>query len=236
MNGLNWPKTFGDTIISHQPIGPINLSTTHIFFHRQPAHPPLVLKVRIPILNNLPKTSTMTTPSIKLLGKGSLCSVLLKKLHPADRVATHFPNAIATQQLTDLVAVRQDMAHRASSRSVKIAIFFMSLSLGDDKFWASKHFVKVLTSCPDDKVFAPPSPAAARANQNPNNTPVNLDNVTRTNDLDEDIARFLALNIHVDEDHEPAPKNLPLAAATTDRDSTTDLYIGQSWGRDGNCH
>ncbi len=178
----------------------------------------------------------MTTPTSKLLGEGSLCSVLLKKLHPADRVATHFPNAIATQRLTDLVAVRQDMAHRASGRSVKIAIFFTSPSLGDDKFWASKHFVKVLTSCPDDKVFAPVSPAAAHANQNQNNTPIDRENVTRTNDLDEDIARFLALDIHVDDDREPAPENLPIAAATADRDSTTDLYIGQSWGWDGNCH
>ena len=132
----------------------------------------------------------MTTPSAKLLGEGSLCSVLLKKLHPADRVATHFPNAIATQQLAGLVAVRQDMPSRASSRSVKIAIYFTSPSLGDEEFWASKHFVKVLTSCPDDKVFAPPSPAAANASLNPNNTPVDLENVMRTNNLDEDIAHF----------------------------------------------
>ena len=106
-----------------------------------------------------PKKSTMTTPSAKLLGEGLLCSILLKKLHPADHVATHFPNAIATKQLDDLVTVCQDMASCASSQSVKIAIYFTSPLLGNDEFWTSKHFFKVLTSCPDDKVFAPSSPA-----------------------------------------------------------------------------
>ena len=31
----------------------------------------------------------------KLLGEGSVCSILLKKLHPADRVAHFIPNAIS---------------------------------------------------------------------------------------------------------------------------------------------
>jgi hypothetical protein len=139
----------------------------------------------------------------KLLGEGSVCSVLLKKLHPADRVAHFIPNAIATQRLNDLVAVRQGPARRAGGHPVKSAIFFTSPSLGDDEFWCSKHFVQVRTSCPDENVFAPPSPAAPRANPVVNLPPVE-ENVTRTNDLDEDIAHFRALGIHVDDDREPA--------------------------------
>jgi hypothetical protein len=127
----------------------------------------------------------------KLLGEGSVCSVLLKKLHPADPVAHFIPNAIATQHLNDLVAVCQGPARRAGGRPMKSAIFFTSPLLGDEEFWCSKHFVKVPTSCPDENVFAPPSPAAPCANP-----VVNLkENVTRTNDLDKDIAHFRALGI-----------------------------------------
>ena len=72
----------------------------------------------------------MTTPSAKLLDEGSLCNIFLKKLHPANCIATHIPNAIATQQLADFVAVCQNTASHASNRSMKIASYFMSLSLG----------------------------------------------------------------------------------------------------------
>lgn len=151
----------------------------------------------------------------KLLGEGSLCSVLLKKLHPADRVAHFIPNQIATQRLNDLVAVRHGIARRAGGRPIKSAVFFTSPSLGDEEFFCSKHYVKVLTSCPDDKVFASPSPAAPRASAVANLPPIDENMPLRTNDLDEDIARFRALGIHVDDDREPAPETAAAAAATT---------------------
>ena len=137
-----------------------------------------------------------------LLGEGALCSVLLKKLHPADHVAHYFPNAISNQRLADLVAIRQAIGRRASGQNVKDAIFFTSPSLGDEEFWANKHFVKVLTSCPEDKVFTPSSPTSPTTNPNLTTTPATQENVTRTNDLNEDIARFRALDIHVDDDRE----------------------------------
>ena len=167
-----------------------------------------------------------------LLGEGALCSVLLKKLHPADRIAHYFPNRTANQRLADLVAVRKDVGRRASGRSVNRAIFFTSPSLGDEEVWAPQHFVKVVTSCPADKVFATPSPTATPATVSATSTPVVHENVTRTNDLDEDIARFRALDIHVDDDREPAPENVPAATATTEthRDLNSDLYRGQTWG------
>jgi hypothetical protein len=183
LNQQDWPSRSRDTTISSSSLV---LSIHHlliIFLSPILAHHPSGTKPTYSYVNPPKKSSTMAIVDGKLLGEGSVCSVLLKKLHPADRVAHFIPNAIATQRLNDLVAVRQGLAHRAGVRHVKSAIFFTSSpSLGDEEFLCSKHFVKVRTSCPDENVFAPPSPATPRANPVVNLPPVE-ENVTRTNDL-----------------------------------------------------
>ena len=91
-------------------------------FIANPGTPSSGTKSTYSYVNTPKKTSTMTTPSTKLLGKGLLCSILLKKLHPADRMATHFPNAIATQQLANLAFSNTTEFTRKSLLQIDVAM------------------------------------------------------------------------------------------------------------------
>ena len=56
----------------------------------------------------LPFTSLSTTrPILKHLLEGSICSVLIKKLHPQDIFAHYYPNASLNEQLSNLVAAKK---------------------------------------------------------------------------------------------------------------------------------
>ncbi|KAL3805459.1 hypothetical protein ACHAWO_004794 [Cyclotella atomus] len=159
----------------------------------------------------------------KLLGGVQYAPVLLRSSTPLIVLPTLIPNAIATQCLNDLVAVRQGPACRAGVVARESAIFFTSPLLGDEEFWCSKHFVQVRTSCPDENVFAPPSPAALRANPVVNLPPVE-ENVTKQTILTKTSPVFRALGIYVYDDREPAPETAAAATATTHstRDNKTE--------------
>jgi hypothetical protein len=175
----------------------------------------------------------MAPAASKLLGEGSVCSVLIKKLHPADIIARNFPNAISNQRLDDLVAFKHGKAKRRGGATAKSAIYFTTASIPDVELWASTGFVKVKQSCPEDKVFIIHRRARSTA---PTAAQEELEAPARTFDLNEDIARVRELGLAVDDDREPAPENVP--AATSNRpavDETTGLFLGQQWNWDGQC-
>ena len=59
--------------------------------------------------------------------------------------------------------------------------------------------------------------------------------LTRTSNLDEDIAHIWDLGLAVDDDCKPASENVPTAHITREVDAVTGLYQGQSWGWDCVC-
>jgi len=86
--------------------------------------------------------STMPRPPTLRLGEGATCSVLLKFLRPSREVSEKFPNAVPTQRLDDLVAVRFAVVTRG--RSSYPAIFFTSPIFPGIQLQAAKKKVKVL--------------------------------------------------------------------------------------------
>jgi hypothetical protein len=171
-------------------------------------------------------------PPPKLLGEGSICTVLIKKLHPQDIIAEKFPNAIATTRLDDLVAIKQATGRRRGGRTTKNAIFFTTESIPGVQFWCAKGFVKVKESCDGEKVFrATTNRRHAVAHDVRENVEVPLTSY----ELNEDIARVRELGLMVDDDREPAPENVPNVTNHTEMDPTTGLYRGQRWNWDGQC-
>jgi hypothetical protein len=171
-------------------------------------------------------------PPPKLLGEGSICTVLIKKLHPQDIIAEKFPNAIATTRLDDLVAIKQATGRRRGGRTTKNAIFFTTESIPGVQFWCAKGFVKVKESCEGEKVFrATTNRRHAVAHDVRENVEVPLTSY----ELNEDIARVRELGLMVDDDREPAPENVPNVTNRTEMDPTTGLYRGQRWNWDGQC-
>jgi hypothetical protein len=148
----------------------------------------------------------------KLLGEGWICTVLLRKLHPQDIIGQKFPNAIASDRLSDLVTVKQGKGHRHGGGVTKVAIFFTTASIPDIELWAASGFTKVITSCDPSKTFTPAPaptivpPAAAQVLED---SAVDLGDFHRTNNINEDIARVLEMGLMVDDDRQPAEENVP---------------------------
>ena len=164
----------------------------------------------------------------KLLGEGSVCTVLLRKLHPQDIISQAFPNRITTDRLSDLVAVKQGKGRRAGGGVTKVAVFFSTPSIPDVELWAAIGFTKVVTSCDPSNVFArATSSMTAVSTAPPDTNGVDREGLHLTNDLDEDIARVHELGLAVDDDREPAED--------FQMDPTTSLYQGQKWSWDGRC-
>ena len=133
------------------------------------------------------------TANIKLLGEGSVCTVLLRKLHPQDVVNQAFPNCITTNRLSDLVAVRQGQGRRTGGGVTKVAVFFTAPSIPDVEVWAAIGFTKVVTSCDPSKVFAPATTSTtAVSTALPGTAGVNHEGLHLTNDLDEDMPGFVS--------------------------------------------
>jgi hypothetical protein len=170
-----------------------------------------------------------------LLGEGSVCTMLLRKLHPQDIISQAFPNRITTDRLSDLVAVKQGKGRRAGGVT-KVAVFFSTPSIPDVELWAAIGFIKVVTSCDPSKVFArATSSTTAVSTAPPDTNGVDREGLHLTNDLDEDIARVHELGLAVDDDREPAEENMPSTRNNFQMDPTTSLYQGQKWSWDGHC-
>ncbi len=175
------------------------------------------------------------TRQAKRLGRGSVCSVLIKNLHPKNIIAAAFPNATAQDRLDDLVAFKKDSARRQGGRVTKNAIYFLTPSIPNEEVWAAMGFTRVIQECPEENAFTRDTaeestvPAVQEAG-----IELPEEVLLRTGDLDEDISRVLELGLQVDDDREPAPENIP-TTTTNERDPITSLYLGQSWGWDGNC-
>ena len=130
------------------------------------------------------KLSTMAGPS-KLLGEGSICSVLVKKLHPKDIVAGAFPNAVVTEGLHNLNAARVSKGHRSGRAVMKNAVYFTTPSILNETVGASIGFVKVVQSCEDGRQFqtAVCATPIARANAQ-EGVELGPTSLRRTQDLD----------------------------------------------------
>jgi hypothetical protein len=214
--------------------------TIHIsyFFIPEAVGDSLVLFLRIFLIQNHPKMSIgrRRRTENKLLSEGSVCTVLLHKLHSQDIISQAFPNHIMTDRLSDLVAVKQGKGHRAGGGVTKIAVFYSTPSIPDVELWAAIGFTKVVTSCDPSKVFArATSSMTAVSTALPDTNGVDREGLHLTNDLDEDIARVRELGLAVDDDREPVEENMPSTRNNFQMDPTTSLYQGQKWSWDGHC-
>jgi hypothetical protein len=132
-----------------------------------------------------------------------------------------------TDHLSDLVAVKQGKGRRAGSGVIKVVVFFTMPSILDMELWAVIGFTKVLMSCNLSKVFAHAAPSTTAVTRAlPDKNGVDLEGLHPTNDLDEGIARVRELGLTVDDDCEPAEKNMPSTRNNfeIEMDPTTSLY------------
>ena len=130
-----------------------------IFFSAEVVGIHLVQNLRVSLRKKTHHNTETMPPNRKALGVDAKCSVLLSCLRPSASIDQRFPNKVAGQRLTDLVAVRMGEVTRNGNKC--LACFFKSESFPDVELYAAKRYVKVVEEGPSDLFFnvAPPSPA-----------------------------------------------------------------------------
>ena len=168
------------------------------------------------------------------ISEGATCSVLVNKLHPSRDVAAAIPNAAANEHVEDLVAT----CHAVVTRNGKTfdTIYFTSLSLPGLEMSAAERFVVVMVPGHADANWAHFG-LALHAPIVPNLPPIVDagmtigDNIFFAQNRSEDIARVRNQGFAVDDDNDPAPKNVP--AFFTPPVDNAGLFEGQSWANHG---
>ena len=171
------------------------------------------------------------------LGKGAVCSVLVKKLIPSWTVAKAIPIAAANQRLENLVAT----CHTVITRLGKTydTIYFTSPSFPGVEIRAARRYVIVMVPGHVDAMWPHFAPAV-RASIVPNLLPVIAptqtiigDEIFFAQNRAKDIARVRAEGFEVDDDNDPAPENVPGLFDVPPEVVDGGLFEGQSWGWDG---
>ena len=131
------------------------------------------------------------TRQAKRLGGGSVCSVLIKNLHPKNIVAAAFPNATAQDRLNDLTAFKKASVRHQGGGLTKNAIFFLTPSIPNAEVWAAMGFTCIFLECPEDRVFVRDSEVChigTELQEDAVELPEEV--LLSTGDVDEDISRI----------------------------------------------
>ena len=170
------------------------------------------------------------------IGEGAVCSVLVNKLRPSRTVAKALPNAAANQRVEDQVAT----CHAVITRSGQMydTIYFTLLSLPGVEISAAQRHVIINVPGHSNAIWTHFVAHTVRAPIVTNLPPIVAATQTIGNEIffaqncAEDIARVRAEGFEVDDDNDPAPKNVP---GFFDVPPVVDggVFEGQSWGWGG---
>ena len=171
------------------------------------------------------------------IGEGATCSVLVKRLRPSQAVAAAIPNASVNQRVDDLVAT----CHAVTTRRGHTfkTIFFTSQTIPGVELSAARRYVVVTTEGHPEALWEEHVPVAVVVPTAPTLPPVEAthniidDDVYFAQNRAEDIARVRNEGFEVDDDNDPAPKNIPAPAEAPPVVIEGGLYEGQTWGWDG---
>jgi hypothetical protein len=177
----------------------------------------------------------------KQQGVGAQCSILLKYLHPAQKIDQVIPinGREHKQQLHDCFVVSRET--RNIKRIGKICIVVKHASFGDNLIYCAERYAKVTVEGEADGFFdkvtdLPMFTNAPSFSVDDLCKPIDvslLDMGGKGSSRSEDIALARSQGLDVDDDNEPAPENIPAEGVTID--STANIH-GQEWGWNGTCH
>ena len=157
------------------------------------------------------------------------CSVLINNLRPSELVSAHLPNALLTQRLGDINVTHQSkVTHRGLSQEAGL---FSSTNVPGETFHCSKRFTIFQEEGTVEGLFdkdpVPPPPEIQNSTAPPSSPGEPIESgVFNDSNWSEYIALVRNQGREVDDDMEPAPKNVRLV--DTNADNT--LFEGQTWG------
>ncbi len=165
------------------------------------------------------------------LVKGAQFLALISKLHPKPSILKHQPNPTAQQCIEDLQAVTVDET-RCGSCLFK-AVYFTSESLPGEEVYCALKYCKVKEEGPAEDIYDNDESGSEDAVENQEGRLEEVEDddpaIFAPCNVQEDIKFVCNQGLKVDNDNEPAPKNVPAAGELKDNSTLND---GQSLGWD----
>ena len=184
--------------------------------------------------------------------------MLVRYLHPAQRVAETIINISSNDRLNGLLVIKKE--EKVVNRKKAQCIVFRHEKFEGHEIYAVARWVKVTKEGPAANFFDPvpttntidsttaatETAASTETNQNSSNTTndTTMDSISSSIELPsgytnfsnntEDINMVRALGLNVDDDNEPVAENVPDGAS--DNVVTSSLNEGQEWGWEGFDH
>ena len=183
-------------------------------------------------------------------GTGAVCSVLLKRLHPAKLVQRKFPNATAKQRLDDLTELKE-VYKTVNGKEQKCIVMYHEKFGFHAEVYAVKRWIVVMKEGDDgfgdseeegsDAGKKKKARVRGEKDDGEDNSSISIDQETVSEDEEpqlipdtvrkatkEDIRAVKAQGFDVDDDNEPLPENVP-----NNNDDPTPANINIKWGWSG---
>ena len=171
-------------------------------------------------------------------GKGALCSILGRYLHPRNTISRFYPNLNRNKRFKQLIILRQDDI-MVNGKMQKCIVFQSDDFMDNDshvEIHATVRWVRVDQEGPDHQYFDSNQPGEQTAEEIEvppveqqmlvNNIVNNMERLT----IDREDFVEIVGEVEVDDDNEPDEANIPQPTI-----NNTDV-IYQPWGFDGFCH
>ena len=171
-------------------------------------------------------------------GKGAVCSVLTKMLHPGKDVAAKYPNAAHNKKVENLIALRKEA--KTVNQKEQVVIVFRHSDFAEVELHCVERFCHVMTEGPVSEVFTDGSaPPEIEEDVTPH-VDEGMDPVvpvpSTTGDMHEDIQNLRAQGFSVDDDNEPAEENIPPPSSSTTNNTPTMPDMYQQWDSRNVCN
>ena len=154
-------------------------------------------------------------------GVGAEFTVFKRNIHPKRKVERKYPNFDKREdKLEGFVMIREGIA-RTSGQNRNV-YFFTHIDFETEELYCCRGFSKITKEGSQEGLFGGASGT--------DNDTVAVPDVG--NDADEDVARFIALGITVDDDSTPAPENIPLPS----NDETQPAVTYEDWDSAFHCN
>ena len=172
-------------------------------------------------------------------GKGAVCSVITRMLHPRKDVTEKYPNATHNSKVDKLTALRKEL--KKVNRKEQVVIVFRHGDFAEVELHCNARFCHVDTEGPVSEIFTDGSaPVDTEVEETAPPVDEGMDPVVAvpatSGDVGEDIQNLRAQGFSVDDDNEPAEENIPSTTTTPTNEPPLMPNIYQEWDSRNVCN
>ena len=164
------------------------------------------------------------------LGVRVKVSCLSRLIHPSQHIKDKYPNPVTVYRLEGCITICQEVKNVSRRDQLCIVVQHESFKMNEDEYielYAIKSYWKVTEEGESDYFLD--GTAGEGETQQEIQVPLPGEVVQAAEDVNHQI-KALHDVVHIDDDNEPAPENIPQPEEDADR------VLGNEWGHDGFCY